>query len=63
VHGTVLGVAAIAVLNNGLVHARLPREAAGVLTGVLLVLALASSVLPKLWRDWRSRRGGLKIAH
>jgi rhamnose transport system permease protein len=63
VHGTVLGVAAIAVLNNGLVHARLPREAAGVLTGVLLVLALASSVLPKLWRDWRSRRSGLKIAH
>jgi ribose/xylose/arabinose/galactoside ABC-type transport system permease subunit len=56
VHGTLLGVAAIAVLNNGLVHARQPREAAGMLTGALLLLALSASAAPKLLpalRAWR----------
>src|SRR5262249_23511993 len=47
VHGTLLGLGAIAVLSNGLVHARQPREVAGILTGALLLIALAASVLAK----------------
>ncbi len=56
VHGTLLGVAAIAVLNNGLVHAMQPREVAGMLTGALLLLALSSSVLPGMFSSLRARK-------
>jgi rhamnose transport system permease protein len=62
VHGTLLGVAAIAVLNNGLVHARQPREAAGMLTGALLLLALSASVAPKVWSHWRARHRAPKLS-
>ncbi|HEY7512188.1 MAG TPA: ABC transporter permease, partial [Vicinamibacteria bacterium] len=43
VHGTLLGVAALAVLQNGLRLADLPTELAGVLTGTLLIGAMVMS--------------------
>ena len=62
VHGTLLGVVAIAVLKNGL--ASLPivirmnsaEELSGMMTGALLLVALCSSVLPKMLETFRLRR-------
>ena len=54
VHGTLLGVAAIAVLKNGLaclpvvMRMNAAEEMSGLLTGALLLLALTASVLPKI---------------
>jgi rhamnose transport system permease protein len=62
VHGTLLGVAAIAVLKNGLaclpsvMRLNAAEEMSGLLTGALLLLALTGSVLPKLWSQWRTHR-------
>ncbi len=67
VHGTLLGVAAIAVLKSGL--ASLPivirhncaEELSGMMTGALLLLALCSTVLPKLLSKWRLARQNLSL--
>lgn len=61
IHGTLLGVAAIAVLQSGIVHALQPSEMAGMLTGVLLILALTASVLPKIISGLRTRKSTRKI--
>jgi rhamnose transport system permease protein len=50
IHGTLLGVAALAVLQNGLRLSDLPTEMAGVLTGLLLIAAI-------LARRWLAREG------
>lgn len=62
VHGTLLGVAAIAVLKNGLaclpvvMRMNAAEEMSGLLTGALLLLALTASVLPKILSTLRPRR-------
>jgi rhamnose transport system substrate-binding protein len=45
VHGTLLGLVALAVLQNGLRLADLPAELAGILTGALLIAAIGANQL------------------
>jgi rhamnose transport system permease protein len=47
VHGTLLGVAALAVLRNGLQLSDQPSELAGILTGALLLVVLTGEALLK----------------
>lgn len=58
VHGTLLGVMAVAILGNGLSRilsiVSVSRELSGMLTGALLLLALA---LGALLQKWSARRG------
>ncbi len=62
VTGTLLGVAAIAVLNSGLaclpvvIQLGAAQEISGLLTGALLLLALTGSILPKFLSTLRPNR-------
>jgi ribose/xylose/arabinose/galactoside ABC-type transport system permease subunit len=56
VHGTLLGWAAVAVLGDSLPYVDWPREVGGMLTGLLLIVALSASVLPRHFSTWRTSR-------
>lgn len=54
IHGTVFGLLAIAILQNGLRLSALPTELAGILTGGLLVLTI---IIDRLSRKAKTQRG------
>ncbi|MEK0450309.1 MAG: hypothetical protein RL088_2577 [Verrucomicrobiota bacterium] len=60
IHGTLLGVAAVAILSNGLSRilsiSSISRELSGMLTGALLLLALAAGAAMNMIAARRARR-------
>jgi rhamnose transport system permease protein len=64
IHGTLLGVAAVAVLGNGLSRilsiSSISRELSGMLTGALLLLALSAGAAMKIMAERRARKGSVK---
>ena len=62
VHGTLLGVAAVAVLSNGLVRIAIsqPRELAGMLTGALLLARALAAARSRKLSSMRRARGRLR---
>ena len=64
IHGTLLGVAAVAVLGNGLSRilsiSNISRELSGMLTGALLLFALSAGAVMKIMAERRARKGSVK---
>lgn len=59
VQGTLLGLAVLAVLKNGLFLSDQPSELANILTGALLLAVLAGDALMRRWAVYRARKNAL----